>query len=134
MNSPMKRRQIHATATSSHRPRIQVSSRATSETGYPLRLTVAVFGIALLAAVVLYEPALRSPFIFDDSQLPFYSWGRATPLSIWVSGMRPTLMFSYWLNRVLWGDNPAAYHAVNIAIHGINTGLVFLVLWRLLGW
>ena len=43
-------------------------------------------------------------------------------------------MFTYWLNRALWGDSPAAYHAANLAIHLLNCGLVFLVLWRLLGW
>jgi Tfp pilus assembly protein PilF len=43
-------------------------------------------------------------------------------------------MVSYWLNRALWGESPFGYHTVNLLIHIFNTGLVLLVIWRLLGW
>ncbi len=55
----------------------------------------------------------------------------------WLTGVRPLLMFSYWVNYKLWGDEPLSYHLVNLLIHLINSGLVFLVLSRLLsmaGW
>jgi hypothetical protein len=46
-------------------------------------------------------------------------------------------MFSYWINDRLWGQSPAAYHAVNFLIHAGATTLVFLVFFRLFtlaGW
>src|SRR4051794_35079314 len=105
------------------------------ETGaMPRRLALWVSAIALLGVVVLYWPSVHGPFIFDDSELPLYSWARARPFLSWISGVRPVTMLSYWLNRTLWGDDPFSYHAVNMALHAINTVLVFLVVWQLLGW
>ena len=46
-------------------------------------------------------------------------------------------MISYWLNYKISGDSPFSYHFVNLAIHFVNTALVFLVLLRILrgsGW
>jgi hypothetical protein len=46
-------------------------------------------------------------------------------------------MFSYWVNQRLWGNDPESFHVVNLLIHVLNAGLVFLVLARLLsraGW
>jgi tetratricopeptide (TPR) repeat protein len=81
---------------------------------------------------------MSGPFLFDDAGLPF---AKATlhdrPLSDWVSGVRPVLMFSYWVNHSLWGENPVSYHAFNVLIHALNATLVFLALSRLLalsGW
>jgi hypothetical protein len=81
---------------------------------------------------------MRGPFLFDDAGLPFASATlQDRPLSDWVSGVRPLLMFSYWLNRTLWGESPVSYHAVNVLIHALNAALVFVALRRLLtlgGW
>jgi hypothetical protein len=101
---------------------------------FPLNFAFVLLGAAFLIGYVLYAPTFSGPFVFDDSGLPFYTWNRERPASAWVSGVRPGLMFSYWLNRYFWGDSPGAYHAVNLFIHIGNAGLVFLVLWRLLGW
>src|ERR1035438_1010755 len=46
-------------------------------------------------------------------------------------------MFSYWLNFGISGLDPYGYHIVNLLIHATNTGLVYVVLFRLLalaGW
>jgi hypothetical protein len=40
-------------------------------------------------------------------------------------------MLSYWLNGRMLGTSPAGYHWVNLAIHLLNSGLVFLVLRKL---
>ena len=90
-----------------------------------------------LLAFVLYAPAINGAFVFDDTSLPFEHVDRDRPLTAWLAGVRPMLMFSYWLNWKFWGDGPASYHVFNILVHAINTALVFLVLWRLLdlaGW
>lgn len=90
--------------------------------------------IALAAFVVgldLYSPALNAPFVFDDFTLPFE---RLSPQDLWpwISGMRPFLMLTYWLNASLSGSSPFGYHFLNLIIHSVNAGLVFLVLNRLL--
>lgn len=87
----------------------------------------------------LYSPALRGHFVFDDLELPFCRFTRFGPLGEWISstGVRPVLMFSYWVNYRLWGNAPFSYHFVNLIIHFVNTAMVFLVLRRLLnkaGW
>ncbi|MFN7993183.1 MAG: hypothetical protein U0Q18_06265 [Bryobacteraceae bacterium] len=43
-------------------------------------------------------------------------------------------MFTYWLDYEMWGKSAAAYHVTNIAIHALNTGLVFFILLKLLAW
>ena len=54
-----------------------------------------------IAAVYLtfqaYAPALHGPFVFDDFDLPLLKRiaQRTWP---WLSGARPLLMFSYWVN------------------------------------
>jgi hypothetical protein len=80
----------------------------------------------------LYSPALGGKFVFDDLSLPFLKIGRDGPLARYLSGVRPVLMFSYWLNYRLWGPDPFSYHFFNVVIHFLNAGLVFLVLRRLL--
>ena len=99
-------------------------------------IVVACTGVFALI-VLLYGPALRGHFVFDDLSLPFAKITRDGPLADWISGVRPVLMFSYWLNYRLWGADPFSFHFVNVGIHFVNTTLVFLVLWRLLqmaGW
>jgi hypothetical protein len=92
---------------------------------------------AIVIAVGLYGPALHGPFVFDDSHLPFRLTERVESLGIWLAGVRPVLMFTYWVNFIVSGDDPFGYHLVNVVIHAANAGLTFLVLLRLLsmaGW
>jgi tetratricopeptide (TPR) repeat protein len=100
----------------------------------------ALLCVCVFAGILyLYSPALNGHFTFDDSGLPFCSATRHGPLSDWISstGVRPVLIFSYWVNYYFWGVSPFSYHFVNLIVHYINTGLVFLVLLRLIkkaGW
>jgi protein O-mannosyl-transferase len=90
-------------------------------------------GIALIVAFTLYGPALDGPFLFDDLGLPFYSPAFAQqPLLGWVSGVRPLLMLSYWLNFQASGRDPWSYHAGNILLHAAVSIFVFLLLYRIL--
>jgi hypothetical protein len=100
----------------------------------------AFFCAAAFAAILyLYWPALHGHFIFDDSEFPFCKPLRHAPLSEWIAsaGVRPVLIFSYWVNYHFWGVDPFSFHVTNVAIHLFNTVLVFLVLLRILqkaGW
>jgi Flp pilus assembly protein TadD len=109
---------------------------ASSSGRIPGPLTLAFLGCAAVAGLILYGPAFHGSFVFDDSVLPFYhSLGdESASAFLAASGVRPVLMFSYWLNRTISGESPFGYHAVNLLIHIVNTGLVLLVIWRLLGW
>jgi tetratricopeptide (TPR) repeat protein len=86
---------------------------------------------------MLYAPSFGGDFVFDDFSLPTQLASRAEPLATWLSGVRPVLMFTYWLNDRLWGEDPLSYHVLNFLIHVAATGLVFLTLYRLFelaGW
>ena len=97
-------------------------------------------GLALLA-VVVYLPACFGGFVSDD-------WIFVTePLirrldgivSIWLSPSAigredhywPVVYTSFWLEHKLWGFNPVGYHAVNVALHALNSLLVWRLLCRL---
>ena len=86
---------------------------------------------ALIIAGVVYRPALHGAFVFDDLALPFELTNGEAPLAAWLSGVRPVLMLSYWINHALSSD-PFGYHLVNVMIHAFNTSMVFLILRRLL--
>ncbi len=89
---------------------------------------------ALIAAFWAYSPALHGPFLFDDTTLPFALPHFGAPLSVWLHGNRPVLMFTYWLNVRLSGEDTYSYHVVNVLLHCITSGLVFLMVRRLLEW
>jgi len=79
------------------------------------------FGIALLAGLIAYGPALRGGFVFDDVHMHF-----AGPhpdnfsLVEWVRGARPLTDFSYWVNYQMGGTDPLGYHLTNILLHAIR--------------
>ena len=88
---------------------------------------------ALLAAFIVYAPSLHGAFQFDDSTLPFTTTLGA-PFRVWVTSLRPALMTTYWLNTQISADDPYSYHVVNVLIHSIAAGLIFLIVRRLLEW
>jgi hypothetical protein len=54
--------------------------------------------------VRVYGPSLYGPFLFDDQYPPFSLPNFAVDsLRAWISGVRPLLMFSYWVNYQLSG-------------------------------
>ena len=89
--------------------------------------------IALIVGFTLYGPALGGPFLFDDFGLPFYLPSFAdNPIGTWLSGVRPILMLTYWMNFQLSAREPWTYHAVNVILHAVNSVLVFALLLRIL--
>ncbi|MFZ5483081.1 MAG: tetratricopeptide repeat protein [Pseudomonadota bacterium] len=85
----------------------------------------------LLAATLLaYLNALGASFQFDDFNV-IVDNPAVHSLAAWWDGMpgiRPLLKLSYTLNW-LADPGPIGFHAVNLALHGINVALV----WRLTG-
>ena len=84
---------------------------------------------AFLALVGLgvYCRSLNGPFIYDDFTLPFYNPKFPTAVfTAWINGVRPMLMFSYWVCFQLSGRDPLSYHIVNLFLHIANSGAVLL--------
>ena len=94
---------------------------APSQLAWPL-------GIAVLA-VATYLPSLRASFQFDDWSVIVFD-DRVASLAAWAAsmpGIRPLLKFSYAVNNEL-SRLPSGFRGVNIALHAINTLLVYLLL------
>ena len=93
-------------------------------------------GIALIAALEVYWPALHGPFLLDDTHLPYMlPHAASAPLRIWLHQMRPLLMFTYWLNFQQSGsESTFGYHLVNLFLHFFNAIFIFLAVRRILSW
>jgi len=91
-----------------------------------------LFGAALIVSLIVFQPALNGPFVFDDLHLPF-SDPRAPSAGpwFWIGGVRPVLMLTYWANFLISGTHPLSYHLVNVVFHAANAVLVFFILERL---
>src|SRR5271165_1977773 len=85
------------------------------------------FAVAFVAAWLTFLPAVSGPFLFDDKGLPFSRPEAASaPPAFWIGGVRPLLMATYWLNFLLSGQNPFAYHFINILLHALAAALLYL--------
>jgi tetratricopeptide (TPR) repeat protein len=93
----------------------------------------------LLAAVLTaYASAFGGSFQFDDFNVivrepavhSFAAWWESMP------GIRPLLKLSYALSWGAGGGSTLAFHALNVALHGANVLLAWMVLgevWRRIG-
>src|SRR5436309_820631 len=99
---------------------------------------VAQAAVIVGAVLLVYLPAWRAGFVWDDEQLI-----TANPLlrtfsgliEIWSGGRTadyfPMTNTVFWIERHLFGENATGYHAINILLHGADAILVWLVLHRL---
>jgi protein O-mannosyl-transferase len=127
-----KQEMTRRTAVSPAAPKLEPAKRSLSPGTPWLRYTLAAAG-ALAVLFVVYGPSLHGAFQFDDANLPFTT-SVAAPFRAWVNGLRPVLMASYWLNARISGDDPYSYHVLNLLIHWIAGGLIFLIVRRLAEW
>jgi protein O-mannosyl-transferase len=104
---------------------------ATNPSRWPL--FAAIVG-ALAIVFWAYGPAMHGPFLFDDNILPFSMPSFAQPLRVWVTGLRPLLMFSYWANMQISGSDTFSYHLVNVLIHCAAAALMYFIVRRLVEW
>jgi len=103
-------------------------------TAAPERRFQPILGALFIFALVLavYLPILPGSFLIDDQRLigsdnPLVN-GEFTPRSIWFQTDFTLTTFVWWLERSVWGENPAGYHVVNMALHALSA----VLLWRLL--
>ena len=102
-------------------------------TGRQRHYYFAVAAILACVAFEVYGRALHGPFLYDDFSLPFYKPRFPTEsFSAWITGVRPLLMFSYWINFQLSGRDTYSYHILNLILHLANSSVVFLIVRRIL--
>jgi tetratricopeptide (TPR) repeat protein len=89
---------------------------------------------AFIAVFWAYAPALHGEFLFDDYVFPFALPNASAGLRAWLGNVRPVLYLTYWVNAQIAKDDPFSFHVVNVLIHFIASGLMFLILRRLLEW
>jgi len=110
----------------------------------PSLLKLLFIGAALAAAVLAYRPGLSGGFALDDYTNVVDNAALAVPDLGWQSlshamfsfqagpTMRPLSMLSFALNRYAAGNDATAFKVTNLAIHVVNSVLVFMLLLRLL--
>ncbi len=91
---------------------------------------------ALIVVFQVYWPVMSGPFMLDDTYLPYMTSAYAVaPLKAWIGGLRPALMFSYWLNFQHAGNQDTfAYHMVNVLLHLFNGAFIYLAIRKLMSW
>ncbi len=103
--------------------------------------------LVVLFALVVFIPSLRYGFVWDDLVLvknnqflqPHNSPGsflgkdftELTFGSLAGHFYRPLFALSLWADAVVWGQQPAGFHATNLFLHGLVVGLLWLVVRRL---
>jgi tetratricopeptide (TPR) repeat protein len=94
--------------------------------------------LIILLTIVVYLPALRGGFIWDDDELITDNQlvqARDGLYRIWftteANDYYPLTSSFWWLQSRLWGKNAAGYHAVNVLLHAANVVLVWIILRRL---
>jgi hypothetical protein len=104
-------------------------------------------GACAALAVLLFLPSVRGGFAYDDVQIivenpafqtwsalfaslvePYWPGPEGAGFGLW----RPLTTFLLGAQRLLFGEAAWAFHGVNVALHGVVTGLVVWVGARLL--
>jgi tetratricopeptide (TPR) repeat protein len=94
--------------------------------------------LLVILTFVVYLPALRCGFIWDDDDHLTANPAMTAPHGlrmIWsslaVSRYYPLTLTTFWVQRRLWGLNPLPYHAVNVTLQAANAVLLWGLLRRL---
>jgi tetratricopeptide (TPR) repeat protein len=104
----------------------------------PSRVPAWQLALVGLAACIVYLPALRGGFVWNDAD--YVTRGELQSLHglwrIWTEvgateQYYPLLHTFFWLQHRLWGDAPFGYHLVNVLLHAGCAVLLVLVVQRL---
>jgi tetratricopeptide (TPR) repeat protein len=102
------------------------------------------FAFVFLAAIAVFSPLLRAPFLFDDhtviesdgAMVAAAVHGTPRDVSLWEDLWRKPRPLRQLTHRLEWrlaGENPVLPHAVNILLHLAVAGAGFLLLRRRCG-
>ncbi len=92
----------------------------------------------VLLGLLVYLPAFRGPFFWDDEEQVSQNPDVIQPFGIlntWLNTQAseyvPLTTTSYWFEWGWWHGATTGYHIDNVLLHGLNAGLLWLVLRRL---
>lgn len=112
---------------------MKTSKRSRTAEALPTTNWWMLAGAALLLSFLVYSPALRGPFLFDDLAMPSSRPGAdQIPWTHWFSGNRPLLHLMMWAIRRAVGLNPFPYHLLNVLVHAANALLTLWIARKLL--
>ena len=108
--------------------------------GVPLAVTL----VLIVLVVAVFAPLGRAGFVsLDDSiyfsENPHVVGGITWPAVAWAfttgraANWHPVTWLSHMLDAQLFGIAAGPAHVVNVALHALNTGLLFLALWWMTG-
>ena len=108
------------------------------------RTEAAVSYLLVLAVFACFLPVLSNGFLLWDDDLnltenPLYR-GLGPAQLRWIVTTRvgghyqPLTWLSFALDYTLWGMDPAGYHLTSLALHAVNTLLVYRLVGRLIPW
>ena len=122
----------------SSKPKRSVAAAAVAQPPKKQQWWPYAVALAVVTFIVfdIYGPAMNGPFLLDDSYLPFRRPDiQQVPFRAWISGVRPMLMLSFWLNYHFWGNQSAfSYHVINVILHLLNGVLAWLAVRKVLSW
>jgi len=84
--------------------------------------------LILLAVAALYGPAIDAPLIFDDITFFGDNYASAYGANFQFLSSRFWSSFSLAFQRIIFGDNVAQFRAVNVALHLLTGGALYLFL------
>jgi len=84
---------------------------------------------AAIAAAAAASPGLGFPFLADDWILAAQV-AAPLPQASALGYFRPLYVATFWLDRRIWGLNPALFHLTNLALIALSAALVVLVVRR----
>jgi len=91
-----------------------------------------IAALCFLAAVLLWLPSLRVPFVWDDEQIVGQELrGLRNHSFLWSHGggyFRPVTTLFFGLDWALWYQRPWGYHLTNLLLHAANGALVAVLL------
>jgi tetratricopeptide (TPR) repeat protein len=104
-----------------------------------LRTTWVQTALLVMMTLVVYLPALRCGFVWDDDAYVTQNSTLLTTeglLKIWADPAAtpqyyPLVHTSFWVEQHLWGLHPLGYHLNNMLLHALAAVLVWRVLLRL---
>src|SRR5471030_546239 len=106
---------------------------AAQPTGIPPMWALVTVLVALTTVFWAYAPAMHGGFLFDDTFQQFALPAASSPLASWIGPVRPVLMFSYWINSQISGQDTYSFHVFNVLFHCFTTFLIFAIDRRLVG-
>jgi len=116
-----------------------------SVAGARLRRRLPGWVLAAALGVLAFLPSLRYPLLFDDAVLalndtrvhPPINWAALVTTPLWQGAFppppawRPAVLVSFAANRLLLGQAPWGFRLVNLLLHGLVAGLVWVLVCRI---